>query len=672
MANNNKYKDVDKESKRIAKKYNLDEKRVRKILRRLYDLKWVNPDYLLVNEFEEAINYMSPTEALELFEKEDLARLAARSLTIKYLKNKQTPLYTLAELKELTEELILLFKKNRQHLEITGFPKMKYIKSFWLDIHLNSLYYTKLPLIKNNIRSWLMSFSRMSLPDIMRQIEIGNVESIDIDYDWTKDEVKSRFIFSYVVKDFGYETPIGFFDLDLEANYPYINPDLEHAVCEYKDSPHIQRLEGVDLKKLEGLRGNLFDLKLDILNRLHYAVNNKSKYKLIDDCLNIIYKHLNIEDIYYLLKADKMYSYMLYGTKELPFPFEGSLHYHNAGLSDLLMVIGHYAKEIELSTMDEAKKALATLPDQKLPQSYYLAIGEPWQDDLDHYLYYFSRLVEREKEFWERYTQQINNVFSMKAIESNTLSIQQADIFSQLSIDPEKFRRLLQRMVDSGQIVFVDKNKVVINEPPSKVLSTQTSDYVFKLMGDKWDVVFEGKSTYLNKMIGATQIHLLLQYPEEKINSSFLYQYSISNVPIDPQKIKKMILSQQGLNIQSQGNQQLLDKEAIANYKRRINEIDSDLKRLNTNTDSKKIKDLEDEKRFLIDTLKGDTFKGKPKVFDSEDNRKRKAVYSSIKRVKESLKKKTSLPLLANHFEKNIKTGYSVSYKPEKEIPWKL
>ena len=93
----------------------------------------------------EALHYLPAEQALRLFEQEDLDQLAERQQLTAFLVDRDTPLYTLAELAELTADFIAHLERNSEPLLATGRPRTRFFRSRGLDLQLTNLYPVKEP-----------------------------------------------------------------------------------------------------------------------------------------------------------------------------------------------------------------------------------------------------------------------------------------------------------------------------------------------------------------------------------------------------------------------------------------------------------------------------------------------------------------------------------------------
>src|SRR5688572_21457484 len=95
--------------------------------------------------FEEALDVLEPEAALALFESDATDRLAEREAVFRYVTSDTTPLYTTDELADLLDAFLAHLERNRDSLLRTGHPRTTFARSWWLDWHLTTLYYTKVP-----------------------------------------------------------------------------------------------------------------------------------------------------------------------------------------------------------------------------------------------------------------------------------------------------------------------------------------------------------------------------------------------------------------------------------------------------------------------------------------------------------------------------------------------
>jgi hypothetical protein len=682
---------INSEAQELSKTHGLDEKRVAKVLHNLAEINWYDPDIAIHSELEKAFKYLSPLDALDLFEKEDLTCLATRVLLVEYLNARTTPFYTLEKLADLTKDFIDHLHKNKDHLLKTGFPKATFEKCPWLNKHLNKLYYFKLPIFESFIlkdykyRSWAPLLfddneysSTMSRTPENRELEFKYKESEElvIHYKWAKETS----FFDFAGRDTNQSDVIT--NLDLYERLRLQHLDISESITSvYEKANTISEFSDEDVVKLTYLREKVFNLKISVLEKLYASAKSKSKYKIITDCVRSINKYLTAEEINFLIKNDHFYTNMVYGERPYYLNNGNSLIYHNAGLSDLFMVIGHFYKEIELSTMDEISKGLYELPERSLPVSYYEAIGERWQKDLDVLLYYFAVLEERELEFWNEYKLRINKIFNMGKPFSQeygtpvrdkknvdfieVLKVNVSDT-NEVTIDRETFEAVLEDLLKSG-------GEVAFKFPPSKNLSNQKPEYIFVNMGKVWRIAYEGNEIFINDMIGLHYIKILLSKQYKTFNPGELVSLIQKSLPNKTpySNMSHDQLADEGLYKSHGSGGRIATIEAKQDILKRLHELeeyrDNALSNKQYDLADKYDEELEElenwiEKEYGQDLIRRTTNKDYKRMYD--------LVYVNINRAIDEIKKLNHE--IGTHLDSSIKTGKDTSYFPPNEIPWVL
>ena len=124
--------ELENEANAVAQEHGLDADRVWAVLARLENCVWLltPPE----RELRQAIRALGASEALQLFEQEEhLEWLAWRVIWFRSLMSEATPLYTLAELADLTGSFVAHLERNREQLVATGYPRTTFESSSWFD-----------------------------------------------------------------------------------------------------------------------------------------------------------------------------------------------------------------------------------------------------------------------------------------------------------------------------------------------------------------------------------------------------------------------------------------------------------------------------------------------------------------------------------------------------------
>ena len=231
-------------------------------------------------------------------------------------------------------------------------------------------------------------------------------------------------------------------------------------------------------------------------------------------------------------------------------------------------------------------------------------------------------------------------------------------------------------VVNSSRDLDVHREKRGMEGLAEPFKEQQLSDYEFFLNGEFWTISYKGIPINLNDSIGLQYIHYLLGNPNNEFPVLALV-HAIKKAPptkvVDYQNMDEEQLEGQliedGLNKGS--TDYLLDEEAIAAYKNHYSKLKSELEEETTPKCKEEINETHEIMEKIVKLLTvGRDKSGKPRKFQDEAEKARKAV---SKAVKKSLKKlENEHPALLLHFKSTLKTGMYCSYKPEKSIPWKL
>lgn len=652
------------EAEALARRREFDADRVKHVFYKLAEINWLAPNFPWNTALDEAFTYIDPSKALALFEHEDLTRLASRVLLIDYFAERTTPFYSLEELCTLTDNFISHLSNNEEHLIKTGFPQTSFEKSLWLDWHLNKLYYVKTPLFHPLVRQ-VATECGIDLIDSFipgsSTITVNDQGDFLYNYVWAKEPLPIGETVSI-----GEGTLIKGYDLWWNENGPHFNDGSPVTISCYEDASLINGLGPHDASRLEKMRKRIFDLKVAILKRLHQAVSSQNSENLREDCSHIIAEYLKTEEVDFLLKVDHYISGLTIGGEACYSPNLRTLMHHNAGLSDLLEVIGHYQKEIDIGTMDETSKAIMEIPMNCPLNSYYQAVGETWEEDLNHALYLFSKLETRENHFWDGYRKYINDLLE-KGLLGSGVGCPEANIdFTHFNMFIKQFANWKEENDPEGMFPQINS--------PDNALITQGVNYEFIKKGNFWSITYEGKNTLLKDSIGLDYICKLLTQPTLEFHALDLASpardIGTDGIAKHYSKMSKEQLEDEGLDDTfGRGSEELIDEQARHEIKEKINELEKDIQEAKDNFEDEKAEKFENEKQEYMEYLKKCCgLSGRPRKFNSNAEKARKAVSNAITRAIENIKE--DLPKLAIHLDNSIQKGTFLSYNPDKEIPW--
>jgi hypothetical protein len=205
------------------------------------------------------------------------------------------------------------------------------------------------------------------------------------------------------------------------------------------------------------------------------------------------------------------------------------------------------------------------------------------------------------------------------------------------------------------------------NSPANCPVLPPHEESVFRREGDFWTIRYQGQAAILKSTRGLDCLRYLLRHPRREIHVSELPAALIdSPVPAFPDGLRETAGDVVTLRFRDAGP--ILDSQARAVYKRRIDELRSDLAEAERFNDFHRAAKDRTEMDAIVHQLAAAVgLGGRDRRASSDAERARSAV---TKRIKESIKKIAELlPLLGRHLAARIKTGYFCSYNPHPDRP---
>lgn len=198
----------------------------------------------------------------------------------------------------------------------------------------------------------------------------------------------------------------------------------------------------------------------------------------------------------------------------------------------------------------------------------------------------------------------------------------------------------------------------------------------FLRQGDFWKIQYQGHITFLKSMRGLHCLACLLRHPGQEFHVSELL-VRLLEVPAAPSAVKangsqhkngdQSVLSGLGNGLP------VLDAQAKAEYKRRVDELRQELEEAEQFNDTVRATKAQDEMNLIAQHLASAIgLGGRDRKTSSEAERARCAV---TKRIKKAIQKiADTMPVLGHHLTARIKTGYFCSYKsdPDHTVNWKF
>ncbi|MFI0483491.1 ATP-binding protein [Actinomadura sp. 9N215] len=179
---------------------------------------------------------------------------------------------------------------------------------------------------------------------------------------------------------------------------------------------------------------------------------------------------------------------------------------------------------------------------------------------------------------------------------------------------------------------------------------------VFRFDGQVWTLTYAGRTVHVPDGKGLHDLHTLLERPGADVPAVRLLSPEGGEVVIAARRM---------------GGDAVLDEEAKARYKRRLEVLDEEIDQAASLGDDRRAAEYDRERAALLDELRAAAgLAGRTRRLGDEAERARKTVTA---RIKDTLRKLDQRhPELAAHLRDAVSTGSSCSYRPEREIAWRL
>jgi hypothetical protein len=197
-------------------------------------------------------------------------------------------------------------------------------------------------------------------------------------------------------------------------------------------------------------------------------------------------------------------------------------------------------------------------------------------------------------------------------------------------------------------------------------------DFVFRKEGDYWTVAFEGTTFRLKDAKGLHYLAYLLRHPGHEFHALDLMMQAC---PEPRRRVSDAV--NQGPRTRNHGpgpNDQgpLLDAQAKAAYRRRLDDLHSDLAEAEHNSDLGRAAKARAEIEFIAEQFAAAVgLGGRDRPAGADAERARLAVTKGIKAALQKIR--ANHPAVARHLAASIKTGAFCSYSPDQErLSWVL
>jgi len=208
--------------------------------------------------------------------------------------------------------------------------------------------------------------------------------------------------------------------------------------------------------------------------------------------------------------------------------------------------------------------------------------------------------------------------------------------------------------------------------PPLAVLHSPASsapeEYLFLRQGDYWVIRYQGQVAFLKTSRGLQCLSLLLHHPGREFHVSELLGLVLGKpaVSASPSQVR-------GLSQSTSDAGPILDGQAKAEYKLRLQNLREDLEDAERDGDAARAEQARTEIEILLQQLAlAVGLGGRDRRTGSEAERARSAV---TKRIKDAINKiGEAIPSLRRYLAAQVRTGYFCSYNlcQEHPVAWKI
>jgi non-specific serine/threonine protein kinase len=208
-----------------------------------------------------------------------------------------------------------------------------------------------------------------------------------------------------------------------------------------------------------------------------------------------------------------------------------------------------------------------------------------------------------------------------------------------------------------------------IQEAPEHGSSLAThEESLFIQPNDYWTIRYQGHVALIKSTRGLHYLAVLLRDPRREFHVRELLAHPLhASAPSAEVAVPEQVTG--GLF----SGFPVLDAQAKAEYKRRINELRDELEEAERVNDAQRETEIQNELQAICDHLASAVgLRGRDRKTCSDAERARCAVTKCIKKAIQKIGE--AIPSLGYHFADSIKTGYFCSYHPHPDRPvaWKF
>ncbi len=226
-----------------------------------------------------------------------------------------------------------------------------------------------------------------------------------------------------------------------------------------------------------------------------------------------------------------------------------------------------------------------------------------------------------------------------------------------------------QRFVE---YVMADKTRMLGTKVPTRAAAASSESAIFRKEGEFWTVAYQGATFRLKDIKGLAYVAFLIAHPGEQFHAKDLaaiIEGSAGGQSRDASVGGGDLTVTTDLDGVAPG----LDPRARADYRRRMNELKSELDEAERFNDIGRAARAREELDFLTAELASAAgIGGRARQSRSHAERARLMVGKNIRAAIEKISRES--PALGRHLSNTIRTGYYCSYQPDPDRPvsWQL
>lgn len=198
--------------------------------------------------------------------------------------------------------------------------------------------------------------------------------------------------------------------------------------------------------------------------------------------------------------------------------------------------------------------------------------------------------------------------------------------------------------------------------------SPRHEESLFLRQNDYWTIRYHGHTALFKSTRGLDYLAVLLRDPGREFHVTELVA-----CPIDASTPAAVVVANGRVTDVFCAGASLLDEQAKAEYKCRVNELRQELDQVKRFNDLQRKTEVQDELQAIADHLASAVgLGGRDRRTSSDAERARFAVTKCIKKAVREIGE--AIPSLGYHLAARVKTGYFCSYHPHPDRPvaWKF